>query len=544
MKFFNRLRALFGKEELDRELSGEMAFHLRKEINLNLRRRNLAVGLLTIAMPVIVATAASGQGNVTARIDSLVTAYYNEHELSGNILVADHGRVIYQRSLGYADVDEKILNNDQTAFQIASVSKIFTSIAILQLEERGKLRLDDPIRKYLPDFPFEQITIRGLLSHTSGLNDYHIFEASHRASPDRIFTNADIIPALEKDPQAILAKPGEIWSYSNIGYSLLAMVVEKISGMPFPDYLAEFIFRPAGMSHTYLSSISKPVTDAKLCKNYDFVSYDPARLQNVDSILRDKVGHTILRGMYGNNNIVSTTADLLRLDQALYTSRLLKPESLQRAFVPEKLNSGEPDLGKWNDGTTVYYGLGWGVLADTSLGEVVYHQGGMPGTSTIFLRDVTRGQTVILLDNVTHRNVRVAGVNILRLLNDQPEHHYKLSLARVYTADLLEKGPDDALAHFNELKSDTDRYYLDEGELNGLGYEMLQDGHTPEALEVLRLNTLLFPSSWNVYDSYADILDKVGKKEAATLMYEKAVQMNPQDDDGKRALSRLGAPGN
>jgi Flp pilus assembly protein TadD len=85
---------------------------------------------------------------------------------------------------------------------------------------------------------------------------------------------------------------------------------------------------------------------------------------------------------------------------------------------------------------------------------------------------------------------------------------------------------------------------LDEGELNGLGYEMLQDGHTPEALEVLRLNTLLFPSSWNVYDSYADILDKVGKKEAATLMYEKAVQMNPQDDDGKRALSRLGAPGN
>jgi CubicO group peptidase (beta-lactamase class C family) len=322
------------------------------------------------------------------------------------------------------------------------------------------------------------------------------------------------------------------------------MAVEKISGLSFHDYLAEFIFKPAGMGHTYLSSTLKPVTDAELSKNYDFVSYDPARLQNVDSILRDRVGHTILRGMYGTTNIVSTTADLLRLDQALYTSKLLKPESLQRAFVPEKLNSGEPDLGKWNDGTTVYYGLGWGVLADTSLGEVVYHQGGMPGTSTIFLRDVTRGQTVILLDNVTHRNVRVAGVNILRVLNDQSEHHYKLPLARVYTADLIEKGADDALAHFNELKSDTDRYYLDESELNALGYEMLQDGHTPEALEAFRLNTLLFPSSWNVYDSYADILAKVGKKEAAALMYKKAIQMNPQDEDGKRALLSLGTAGN
>jgi CubicO group peptidase (beta-lactamase class C family) len=544
MKLFHRLRALFRKEELDRELSDEMTFHLEKEISLNARCKNSVAVLLTIALSIVAAPAASAQSNAAARIDSLVTAYYNAHELSGNILVADHGRVIYQRSLGYAHVDEKIPNNDHTAFQIASLSKIFTSIAILQLEEKGKLRLADPIRKYLPDFPFDQITIRGLLSHTSGLNDYHIFEAPHRASPDRIFTNADIIPALEKDPQAILAKPGEIWSYSNIGYSLLAMAVEKISGLSFHDYLAEFIFKPAGMGHTYLSSTLKPVTDAELSENYDFVSYDPAKLQNVDSLLRDRVGHTILRGMYGNTNIVSTTADLLRLDQALYTSKLLKPESLQRAFVPEKLNSGEPDPGKWTDGTIVYYGLGWGVMADTSLGEVVYHQGGMPGTSTIFLRNVTRGQTVVLLDNVTHHNVRVAGVNILRVLNDQPEHHYKLPLARVYTADLIEKGADDALAHFNELKSDTDRYYLDEGEMNGLGYEMLQDGHTPEALEALRLNTLLFPSSWNVYDSYADILVKVGKKEAAALMYKKAIQMNPQDEDGKRALLSLGTAGN
>jgi tetratricopeptide (TPR) repeat protein len=244
--------------------------------------------------------------------------------------------------------------------------------------------------------------------------------------------------------------------------------------------------------------------------------------------------------MYGQNNIVSTAADLLRLDQALYTSKLLKPASLQRAFVPEKLNSGEPDLGKWNDGTTVYDGLGWGVLCDTSMGQVVYHQGGMPGVSTIFIRNVTRGQTVILLDNVTHRNIRVVGINILRVLNDQPAHDYKLSLARVYTEDLIERGTDDALAHFNVLKSDTTRYNLDEGEMNALAYAMLADEHTSEALEAFRLNTLLFPSSWNAYDSYAEVLARGGKREAAILAYQKAVQMNPQDDDGKRALLKLG----
>jgi hypothetical protein len=238
--------------------------------------------------------------------------------------------------------------------------------------------------------------------------------------------------------------------------------------------------------------------------------------------------------MYGQANIVSTASDLLQLDQALYTSRLLIPASLRRAFVPENLNSGAPDQGRWNDGTTVYDGLGWGVLCDTNMGQVVYHQGGMPGVSAIFIRNVTHGQTVILLDNVTRRNVRVAGMNIMRLLNNQPVHDCKLSLARIYTEDLIERGTDDALAHFNELKSETNRYYLDEGEMNGLAYGMVGDGHTPEALEAFRLNTLVFPSSWNAYDGYADILAKAGKKKAAILMYQKTVEMNPQDDTRSR----------
>ena len=120
------------------------------------------------------------QNNI-ARIDSLVTDWYNNHDLTGNILVASHGKIIYKRSLGYADIAARVLNNDSSTFQIASVSKTFTAVAILQLKEKGKLKLDDPVNKYLLDFPYGDITIKHLLSHTSGLTDFQIFEGPHRA---------------------------------------------------------------------------------------------------------------------------------------------------------------------------------------------------------------------------------------------------------------------------------------------------------------------------------------------------------------------------
>src|SRR3954470_24309517 len=110
--------------------------------------------------------------NKPARLDSLFTSLYNQHEFNGNVLVVEKGKVIYRHSFGYADVRAKLLNTDQTAFNLASVSKTFTAVAILQLKQAGKLKLDDPFVNYFPDFPWRQITIRHLLSHTSGLPDY------------------------------------------------------------------------------------------------------------------------------------------------------------------------------------------------------------------------------------------------------------------------------------------------------------------------------------------------------------------------------------
>ncbi|HEY2581250.1 MAG TPA: serine hydrolase domain-containing protein [Mucilaginibacter sp.] len=478
--------------------------------------------------------------NNLQRIDSLVNDLYKNTELSGNILVASKGQVVYKSSHGYADVAGKILNSDSSAFQLASVSKTFTAVAILQLKEKGRLKLDDAVIKYLSDFPFNNITIRHLLSHTSGLTDFQVFEGPHRTDTNKIFSNADIIPAIKNDKQAMLFKPGEKWSYSNIGFGLLAMIVEKISGMPFQNYLAKYIFKLANMNHTYITTPLLVIADKNRTKNYDFLSYEPSRLKRVDSMPKYKIPYIILRGTMGNGNIISTTEDMLRFDQTLYSSKLLKPSTLKEAFTPTKLNDGKYALwGRKN--TSAYYGLGWMILCDSTHGKIVFHSGGMPGAVTVFLRNITNNQTVIVLDNVLHRGVIATGVNIMYLLNEERIHPDKISIAKIYAIALFEKGPDYAAMRFNELKTDTAHYFMNEDELNELALHMLFDGHHTEALEGLKLNTILYPDSWNVYDSYAEALAMVGKKEEAIVMYKKSIKMNPDNGGGKNALKRLEA---
>jgi CubicO group peptidase (beta-lactamase class C family) len=493
--------------------------------------------LIIIACIMIAAVATHAQNNLQ-RIDSLVGELYKNNELSGNILVASNGQITYKHSFGYADVAGTVLNNDSSAFQLASVSKTFTAVAILQLKEKGRLKLDDAVIKYLPDFPFDNITIRQLLSHTSGLIDFQVFEGPHSADTNKIFSNADIIPAIKNDKEAILFKPGEKWSYSNIGFGLLALIVEKITGMPFQDYLTKYIFKPVKMSHTYITTPLMIVADRNRTNNYDFLSYEPSQLKRVDSMQRYKIPYIILRGTMGNGNIISTTEDMLHFDQALYTAKLLKQNTLQEAFEPTKLNNGQYAI-RGQKNLKAYYGLGWMILCDSTYGKVVFHSGGTPGEVNMFLRNISRKQTVIVLDNVMHRSVLSTGANILILLNNGQIFDDKQSLAKIYARALFEKGPDYAATRFNELKTDTANYFMNEDELNMLGLDMLYDGHQTEALEALKLNTILFPASWNAYDSYAEALAKTRKKEEAIAMYKKAIKMNPDNGDGKNALKQL-----
>lgn len=472
-------------------------------------------------------------------LDSLVLNRVADYELSGNILIAEKGKILYTNSAGPANTVTGKTITENSSFQLASVSKIFTSISILQLRDKRKLKLDDPVKKYIPELNNSIITIRHLLSHTSGLADLQMLEKPYLQDTSKVFEIRDIPSAINNDPQAFRSVPGERWSYSNSGYSLLALVVERISKVTFQDYLRQNIFIPAGMEHTYISSPLIKVNDTARVVGYDYPNFAPWILQRADSLPKNNIELLHLNGLLGPANIVSTTADLLHFDRALYSGKIIKQSSIDEALIPIRLNNGEFAYTGWKNNTS-YYGLGWQILKDTTYGKVVFHSGGMPGAVTMFIRNITKDQLILVLNNVTHRSTHVTAMNLFYLLNGGIPQTDKKSIANEFSRTLIKKDIDEAWTTINAIKADTAHFYLDEREMNIAGLGMFYNGYKNLGMEVLRLNTILFPNSSNVYDSYASVLAQLGRKQEAIKMYKKTLELNPKSNGAISALQELG----
>jgi CubicO group peptidase (beta-lactamase class C family) len=482
------------------------------------------------------------QNSVSMRLDSFFLSLHSYSQLNGNVLVAENGKVFYEKSFGFADIENKILNTDSTEFTLASVSKIFTSTAVLQLRDKGKLKLEDRFIKYFAEFPYPDITIRNLLSHTSGVPDYELYERQMNENPNKIFTIKDVLPSLKIWKQPLNPAPGTKWKYSNTNFCLLALLVEKLSGMSFQKYVQQNIFIPSKMNHTYFMNDSVHATDKNRAINYDHPFLYSNEYKNVDSIKQYHWRLYNASGFVGQGNIETTTDDLLKFDEALYSGRLLKPSTLQEAFTPTKLKNGENTNADIGIGKASY-GLGWFILNDTTNGKIVWHTGGQPGAVSIFLRNITKKQTIIMFDNNFHKSLFANAVNAIDILNNKTIHTTKISLTQDYGSMLAEKGVDAAFCELQKLQADSTHYYLNEDDMNELGLRLLYEasftGHDELALEALKLNTLFFPKSFNTYDSYGEALAKTGKKEEAIFMYEKSLRLNPDSKGGKKALEEL-----
>jgi CubicO group peptidase (beta-lactamase class C family) len=487
---------------------------------------------------------------------AVIDNYFNKvnelQQLNGNMLLASDGRIIYQRSLGYADIPARKTNNPDSRYNLASISKVFTATAILQLKEKRKLSLDDALVKWLPDFPYTAVKIRHLLTHTSGIADFELFEDLIRKYPDTIITNQNIIPELKKRRQGLYFTPGDKYEYCNTAYSLLAMVVEKVSGMAFPQYLNKYIFRPAGMTDTYVyiqaiaSNRHDPRQVTMQVKKHPF--YDTAYV-SVDSVRQYKYTHYNCSGLIGQSNIISTTKDLLLFDKAYFGGKLLKPATMAEAFTPVKLNNGEIYYTRHMDTMegegTMSYGLGWEVFEQPAYGKSVGHGGFKFGLATFYYRNLQQNQTIIAFDNAPNSEFgRIITTGLALLSGEQPlALRNKKSLVSLYGTMLVKYGIDEAIVRFNACKADTSQYYLSEWEMNELGYDLFYkssfNNHQTLALEVFKVATLVFPDSFNTYDSYGQLLKDIGKKDAAILMYQKSILLNPGNEDGKRILQHL-----
>jgi CubicO group peptidase (beta-lactamase class C family) len=475
--------------------------------------------------------AIAAQQNVIAQLNSYFNALYQARQFNGNVLVAEKGKIIYERSFGYADFSAKKPNTKNTSFPVASITKTFTSTAILQLQERGKLGIGDRFVKYFPGFPYPSLTIKQLLSHTSRLPspDFYRFLDSLQKNKDTFFTNNDVIPALIAMKKPLLGLPKgdrSDFSYSNLNYYLLALLIEKLSGMPYGSYIKKNIFMPAGMEHSSLSEFYFGL-DKNLCREqkYRFLFSDiPERIDT----MADNLSIFRTYNFKGHGDIVSTVEDLLKYDQALYNGTLLKENSTDLAYqvnVPgESGNSG--------------YGLGWSIAPDSSNGKIVLHHGGGIGIEAMLVRNIARHQTIILFDNTKNFAFNTA-MNALDILNGKKTPLVKPSAAKLYGKTLVNEGIPAARILLKRLRKDTLNYLLTEDDMNVLAYQLMWNNINEKAMEVFQTNLELFSDSWNSYDSYGEILVKMGRKEEAIKMYKRSIELNPKNEGGKKALEQL-----
>lgn len=328
------------------------------------------------------------------QLDSLFTTLADKGYFSGCVLVAEDGKPIYDTAIGYANFETKQKLNKETMFELASVSKQFTAMAIMQLHQRGKLNYEDAAVKYLPRLPYKDVTISNLLHHTSGIPEFLPWTDT-LVDVNRINYNEDILEALAKNKVALNFKPGDQLSYSNTNYVLLALIVEKISGLPFSDYLNKNIFLPLGMNHTQV--YHQRAARQKIA-NYAYgYLYNPAKggFDLNDHFAGNRYQY-YFDGVAGPYGISSTTEDMLKWDQALYTDKLVSKKVQDAAYQASKLNNGKE--AKFEG---IPYGFGWLILPTLKdEGRRFMHTGGYPGYMTIISRFPDKKKTIIILTNI------------------------------------------------------------------------------------------------------------------------------------------------
>lgn len=344
---------------------------------------------LLLSTTLLLTVASSAQ---TDKVDDYVKSQMESQKIPGlSIAVVRNGEIIKAKGYGFANLELNVPASPETIYQSGSVGKQFTAAAVMMLVEEGKLALDDNISKYFADTPesWSKITIRNLLTHTAGTTDYpKDFDFRRDYTEDELLKKAQAIP--------LAFAPGEKWSYSNVGYVTLGILLSKVTGKFYGDLLKERIFQPLGMS--------------------------TARIINEADIVKNRAaGYRISKGEVKNQEWVSpsmnTTADgslylsvldMAKWDAALYTEILLKKSSLDQIWTPVKLNSG----------LTRPYGFGW-AFADVRGHKIIEHGGAWQGFTTYIARYVDDKLTVIVMTNRAGANPGLIAHGVAGLYNPE-----------------------------------------------------------------------------------------------------------------------------
>lgn len=455
---------------------------------------------------------------LTNKIDKYLSKI-SKKRFSGAVLIDYQGEKIFSKGYGLADRVKGIEYTPNTISDIGSVTKQFTAAAILKLESQGKLSVDDKLSKYFKNVPKDKsnITLHEILTMSAG---FHIYSDNGGGDFEAVTNDEFIKMAMG---QELLFEPGKGWEYSNTSYSILALIIERVSGLSYESYLYKNLFEPADMMQT---GYSRP----------QFLSQNVA-VQHSNGKSKGKPTEKPWDGkqpylhLKGNGGILSTTEDLYKWHIALLSDKILSPKAKGKYFKAYVKASGESN----NDS----YAYGWFVKSTSRKTKLIHHSGGNGSAFAFFNRFIDEDITIIIVSNDNDGFNSKINEQIIGMVFDQDfipleKTGYK-SLDELFNKKIK---VDDILVLLNkEINANKPSdYNFSERSINHLGYSYVKQNMFDEALKIFKLNVELFPKSPDVYDSYGETLIVVGKIKEGLESYKHALKLNPNYRNAQQAI--------
>lgn len=495
---------------------------------MNRTSRTRVAGLvLFLAMFIAMTSPAIQAQDKSRQIDDLLGKYHEYGQFNGTVLVAEQGRVIFKKGYGEANKEWNIQNTPDTKFRLGSITKQFTATLILQLAEQGKIKLDGRITDYIADYPRatgDKITISHLLTHSSGIPGYTEMPNFGKELSRNPFTPMEFIKVFWNLP--LQFEPGTKFTYSNSGYFILGVIIEKLTSKPYAQLVVENIFKPLGMTNSGYD-MPGPVLPKRAA------GYQKRGGELVNAAYLD------MTVPYSAGSLYSTVEDLYLWDQALYGEKILSEKSKAAMFEPRIAAGGVGPA-------AMRYAYGW-VVGKQPVGSshdsvfVIAHGGGINGFNSLITRVPGTKTLVVLLNNTGGAPLGPITESVLGILRGKPHRPVAQPLVDILRESIRTSGIETAVARFKDLRAKKDLYSLSESQMNLLGYEYLQEQKLKEAIAVFTLNVEAYPKSSNVYDSLGEAYALAGEKELAIKNYEKSVELDPKNEGGIEALKKLKA---
>lgn len=474
---------------------------LRKYGTSYLQTMNLIVKVCSLYFLFLTVNLCAAPADSVKKIDNLIATLHEQGQFNGSILVSVGGTVLYRKAFGEANIELHQKFTPSTVSCLASVAKQFVAMSVMMLAEQGKLNYDDEISMYFPEITSfaRGITIRHLLTHTSGIPDVGDLGIDRPG-----LSTSDVLKAMKRH-HSHFRKPGLRYHYSNTGYILLEAIVAKVSEQKYADFLSAHILTPLDMRNTFLYERKQP-TPANVA-----LGYNP--YGELDGLAE---------GMY------STVDDLLKWENALRTDILVRQSALDTAFTPYPVQEGIST-----------YGFGWNIASKDG-SKFIWHTGNT-GTYRAFIgRTFPEKIAVIILTNKGNSKRMEINDAIVNIIRGKPFTFPTIPIAQKMYDAINNHGVDYALKMYDSLReSHSKRYDFGESELNLLGYKLMSEKRLGEVIKIFELNTIIYPSSSNAFDSLAEACNKSGSKALAIKYYQKAIELDPSNLNSINMLEKL-----